>query len=108
ASLLQEPPVAPRPLAVVPVTDAEQDAALELAFQARHEGYTTELCYGNNMGKRMKHANKVAARLALIVGPDELANGQVLVKDLDSGEQQVVDMANLAEYLTTVQFLYRS
>jgi len=99
ASLLQGSPAVERPFAVVPVTEAEQGFALQLVCQLRRQGYGAELCYGNNVGKRMKHANKVMARLALILGPDELVNGQVVVKDLDTGQQQVVDTDHLGGYL---------
>ena len=40
-------------------------------------------------------ANKANAFAAVIVGPDELANGEVTVKNLDSGEQKTVALNNI-------------
>jgi histidyl-tRNA synthetase len=40
--------------------------------------------------RQFKYADRMAARLVLVIGPDEAANGQVTVKDLSSGTQQTV------------------
>ena len=36
-------------------------------------------------------------RLAVILGPDEQANGQAALKDLRSGEQRILPQAGLAD-----------
>jgi histidyl-tRNA synthetase len=41
-------------------------------------------------------ANKIGARFALIVGDNEIAAGRYALKDLDTGEQQMVDSRQLA------------
>jgi histidyl-tRNA synthetase len=51
------------------------------------------------MGKRMKRANKINARAALIVGSDELAQGTIAVRDLDSGDQETVALSALEAFL---------
>ncbi len=55
-----------------------------------------ELGYRGNMGKRMKRANKVNARAAVILGEDELAKSVAAVRDLDSGEQREVPLEALS------------
>lgn len=47
----------------------------------------------------MIKANKANASKAVIIGSDELADGNVTVKDLDSGEQQTVALNKLIEGL---------
>ena len=47
----------------------------------------------------MIKANKANASKAVIIGSDELAAGNVTVKNLDSGEQQTVALDNLVEGL---------
>ena len=42
------------------------------------------------MAKQMKAAAREGANTVLIIGPDELANGTVLVRDMTSGEQREV------------------
>ncbi len=100
AMLLRDPPAARRPIAVLPVGEEAATAALKLAVELRGAGYVVELGYGGNLGKRMKRANKLAARAAVIIGTDELARVAVTLRDLDSGEQEEVPLAALKERLT--------
>jgi histidyl-tRNA synthetase len=44
--------------------------------------------FRGNMKKRMSRANESGARVALIVGDEELAAGEAMVKDLVSGTQE--------------------
>ena len=43
--------------------------------------------------------NKINARLAVIVGSDELARGVASVRDMDAGAQEEVSLADLEERL---------
>src|SRR3546814_2007528 len=97
--LLRNPPAARRPIAVVPVGEAAATAALQLAVELRGAGHVVELGYGGNLGKRMKRANKLDARAAVIIGTDELARDAVTRRDLDCGEQEEVPLAALRERL---------
>ena len=56
-------------------------------------------CGGGNFKKQLKRADKSGARWALILGDDELAAGQITVKDLRDGSQQQLAMADLAQHL---------
>lgn len=99
-SMLLEADVSlPRPIAVIPVGDDAQAQALSIAYQLRKSGFRVEQAYGGNLKKRMIKANKVNARKAVILGSDELAAGNVTIKDLDSGEQQIVPLTGLIEGL---------
>ena len=40
--------------------------------------------------KQFKYADKMKMRVAVTIGPDEAANGQVAVKNLLNGEQVIV------------------
>ena len=99
-SMLLEADVSlPRPIAVIPVGDDAQAQALSIAYQLRKSGFRVEQAYGGNLKKRMIKANKVNASKAVILGSDELAAGNVTIKDLDSGEQQIVPLTGLIEGL---------
>ena len=98
--LLAEPPVAPRPIAVVPVGEAALPTALKVTQQLRRAGFVVELGYSGNLKKRMQRANKLNARAALLFGDDELAAGSATLRDLDSGEQELVSLSSLAERLS--------
>jgi histidyl-tRNA synthetase len=99
AMLLAEPPAETRPIAIIPVGEVAETPALKLTQDLRRAGFTVDLGYGGNAGKRMKRANKINARVALILGEDELARGAVMLRDLDGGEQHEVALADVAEKL---------
>ena len=57
-------------------------------------------CGGGNFKKQMKRADKVEARIALILGESEVADNKVTVKFLrDQVEQQTVDVTALLPIL---------
>ncbi|MBX7199461.1 MAG: histidine--tRNA ligase [Rhodospirillaceae bacterium] len=99
AMLIPEPPPAVRPVAVIPVGDAEAPVAEKLAHDLRKQGFAVDLGYSGNMGKRLKRADKVKARAAVILGADEVRDGVATLRDLDSGEQRKVPFAEIAPAL---------
>lgn len=101
--LIDEPPMPDRPIAVIPVGGEAQKAALQIAHRLRQAGLSVDMTYRGNIGKRMKRANKVNARAALILGGDELARNVVTLRDLDSGEQAEVPVADIEHKLTSFE-----
>ena len=47
------------------------------------------------MKAQMKQASRLEARLALIIGKDELERGMVIFRDLDSSSQWEVPLAGM-------------
>jgi histidyl-tRNA synthetase len=84
---------------VIPVGERGEAAALKLAHELRRAGFTVDLGYSGNVGKRMKRANKVNARAAVILGEDELARHAATLRDLDTGEQIEVPLTELSDRL---------
>ncbi|MYF87166.1 MAG: histidine--tRNA ligase [Rhodospirillaceae bacterium] len=91
---------APRPVALVPIGEAAETAALALAERLRAAGYRIDMAFDGNLKKRMKRADRIGARAAVLIGTDELAEGAATVRDLDSGEQGRAPLDTLAEALT--------
>jgi len=99
AMLAGEAPAAVRPVAMVPLgADAERRTA-SLADALRRAGIAVDIGYRGNLSRRMKRANRIGARFAVIVGDDEIAAAATTVRDLDSGEQQTVAFDRLADFL---------
>jgi len=92
-------PPEPRPVAIVPVGAGCQTEALKLAQKLRAGGVAVDMSYRGNMGKRMKRANKLYARAAVLIGEDELARGAVTVKNFDDGSQAEVALDSIVDYL---------
>lgn len=88
-----------RPIAVIPVTPEMEDGALVMANDLRKDGFAIELAYRGNLSRRMKRANRLNARAAVILGPDEAAKGAATLRDFDSGTQAEVPLDALADHL---------
>ena len=99
AMLLEENVDLPRPIAVIPVGEDTNEKAMEIAYKLRLAGFRVEQSYSGNMKKRLAKANKVNAVKAVIIGSDELAKGEVTIKDFDSGEQKNISFERLIEEL---------
>ena len=92
ALLIAEPPLPARPIALVPVGEEGEALALGMAETLRGAGFAIDLAYSGNMSRRMRRANRVNARAALLIGDDEVARNVVTLRDLDSGAQQEVPL----------------
>jgi len=69
--------------------------AIEVAMLLRKKGYRVDLELRNRgIGKQMKYANKINAKYTVIVG-EETREGKVVVKDMESGEQEVIPLEKL-------------
>ena len=99
AMLLEENVDLPRPIAVIPVGEDTNEKAIEIAYKLRLAGFRVEQSYSGNMKKRLAKANKVNAVKAVIIGSDELAKGEITLKDFDSGEQKNISFERLIEEL---------
>ena len=88
---------APAPVAVVVGADPAATAErLRIATQLRAAGLVARAELGQRkLGKQLEAAARDRAHFAVIVG-DELADGQVQVKDLDAGTQKLVGIDDLA------------
>jgi histidyl-tRNA synthetase len=98
--LLAAAPAAPRPVAVIPVSEAQEAAALALIRTLRAAGVVAEIAYKGNLKRRMERANKLSARAALILGETEVADGVVQLRDLDAGTQESVAVAEAVRRLS--------
>ena len=101
--LIGDGPAKPRAIAVIPLGDAAEAVALKLTDKLRRAGLPIDLGFRGKMKQRMKRANTINARAAVILGDDELAQSSATIRDLDSGEQELVPLADLKRRLE--QFL---
>lgn len=99
-ALLMAPPASlPRPVAVIVFEDRDIPHALHLAHTLRTAGHTADILVGPP-GKRLKQAHKRGARYVVLLGPDEIAAGQGVVKDLEDGTQQTLPLSQLQNFLS--------
>jgi histidyl-tRNA synthetase len=79
-------------------------AGLKLAAELRAAGLRVETALdpAEKLGKQLKYADRKGFRFALVLGPDDLARGEVVVKDLRGNEQRSLPRAELAQALHQV------
>ena len=99
AMMLAETPAARRPMAVVPMGAAPSRSAAGLAERLRRAGFAVELGYGGNIGKRLKRADKLGGGGGHHPGRGRAGERRGGLRDLDSGEQTAVPLAELEERL---------
>ncbi len=81
---------------LIAVTPDERSELLRIAHALRDAGHSVE--YGlrhQGVGKQLRAAGAVGARKALILGPDELAAGVAVIREMGSGEEVRVSLARL-------------
>ncbi len=99
AMLIERPEAERIEVALVPLGTAAEAAALRILADLRRSGIASDMAFRGNMKKRMQRADSSGARYAIIVGDDELARGEVALKDLTSGKQEAVALDGLARRL---------
>ncbi|KGT90169.1 histidine--tRNA ligase [Enterobacter cancerogenus] len=82
-----------------------QSAAMQLAEKLRDADPALKLMTnfgGGNFKKQFGRADKWGARIALVLGEDEMKAGQVVIKNLSTGDQQTVAQSEAAATLRTL------
>lgn len=97
--LAAETAPAVRPIALIALGREQNGPALRLARRLRRAGHDVIFGFGSTLGKQMKWANRIGARLAVIVGTDEIARAVATVRDMDAGAQEEVSLDLLEERL---------
>ncbi|MEE1771026.1 histidine--tRNA ligase [Streptomyces sp. JV185] len=81
----------------VPLGEEARRVLFGVVTQLRREGVAADFAYGNRGLKgAMKSANRSGARFTVVAGERDLAEGVVQLKDMESGEQAPVSLADVA------------
>ncbi|MGF1562958.1 MAG: histidine--tRNA ligase [Geminicoccaceae bacterium] len=97
--LVERPAEQATPIAIVPMDEAEIDAALILAEELRAAGFVVDMAFKGKAGARLKRAAKTGARYACLIGAEELINNTVTLRDMDSGAQETIGLRALYDRL---------
>ena len=87
-------------VAVVPMGEAAEVRAVGLLADLRRAGIAADMAFKGNMKKRMAKADAAGARVAIILGDDELARGEASLKNLQTGAQSAVPLDALVAAIT--------
>lgn len=95
AMLIEAPANEGIDVAIIPLGEAAERACVGIVADLRRSDVSADMAYRGNMKRRMQKADAANARFAVIVGDDELAGGEVAVKDLRSGQQDRIGLNEL-------------
>lgn len=79
------------------------NTALEIANQLRSAGVAADMDFlGKSLKAQLRMANKLQIPYVLILGPDELKENAVLIKDMEEGTQETVSLKNILFHLKSL------
>ena len=85
---------------VIPVNEETIDKSLEIVQNLRTQGVTTDIdLLRRGIGKSLKYASSINVEKAIIVGPKELEQNSVTIRDMKSGEQKTVKINDVENAL---------
>ncbi|HEY4390822.1 MAG TPA: histidine--tRNA ligase [Paenibacillus sp.] len=78
---------------------ADKEVTIQLA-KLRQAGISADRDYlGRKIKAQMKSADRMQAKFTAILGDDELERGEITLKSMETGEQRIVKLSELAEEL---------
>ena len=88
----------------IPVSEEARGRCLNLMTTLRNEGFSADIdLLGRKVGKALGYASTMEAKVAVIIGDKELAEGKAMVKNMATGDQEEVEFDNLlAHYIRTM------
>jgi histidyl-tRNA synthetase len=93
---------APEPKApdcyLIPIGEESLSYSYDVLQKLRDNGITADIdLMDRGVGKDLGYADKMDFKLALLIGGDEVENETVTIKDMKSGDQNVVDKKDILE-----------
>lgn len=86
---------------VIPLGTSAEIVAMKLLGQLRSAGIGADLALdGRSIKAAMKNADKSGAKFAVLIGDEELASNNAVVKNLETGEQVTVALDLVINHLT--------
>jgi histidyl-tRNA synthetase len=84
---------------VIPVGSPLRAAAEELLWQLRDSGITAEIDHlgGDKLKSQIAKAFRLGARFAIIIGEDELARGELMLRNLETKEQVSIPVGKIVQ-----------
>lgn len=85
---------------VIPFDDNYMDYTLKVVNNLRDNSFKVDVYYGNKgMKQKMKYANRLGVPYVILIGTDEVEKNVVSLKNMITGEQEIVNIDNLLDVL---------
>lgn len=90
------------PVYIVAMGDAAKEEAFAIQQDLRQKNFFCEMdLLDRSMKGQMKYANKINARLTVILGEEELINRVATIRNMETKEQETVALSNVIDYIET-------
>lgn len=101
------PPAIPKPTVLIAHFGGETKlSAIKLAFELRKVGIGTRFAFARgkrSLKSQMREANKREVSYVVLIGEDELAANQLVIRPMDDRPQTTIARPDLISYLTTTK-----
>ena len=83
---------------IAPMGEEESKKAFEIVCKLRAKGITADFDHmGRSIKAQFKYADKIGAKKVAVIGSNELINNSVKVKDMTTGQEQMVSFDDLVK-----------
>lgn len=89
-------------ISIIPVGDENNNICINLASKLRKKNIYVDMAYNGNLKKRLKNANKSSSNFAVIIGTDEIKNNSVIIRNLETGEQQNISLNDIIKHVEKI------
>jgi histidyl-tRNA synthetase len=83
---------------IIAVTEAERPVQKRLARRLRDAGHSVSYGFKSGaIGKQFKDADARGARYVIVLGPDEVAAGRAVLKEMSSGDERKIELDEIGK-----------
>ena len=89
-------------IAIIPVGEENNNICINLTQKLRNQNIPADMAYSGNLKKRLKNANKLSSNFAIIIGTDEINNNNAIVRNLETGEQEFINLEDIVKHIERI------
>ena len=83
---------------IIPVNEDMIKKSLEMAENLRKQGVLVDIdLLRRGISKSLKYASSINAKKAIIVGPKELEKDEVIIRNMETGKQEIIKIMDLCK-----------
>ena len=83
---------------IIPINEEMMNKSLEIAQDLRKHGVNVDFdLLSRGIGKSLKYASSINAKKVIIVGPKELEQDSITLRDMETGKQETVKIKNITQ-----------
>lgn len=85
---------------VAPISAETRQLSFNIAQRLRQEGIATEIDLSRKKFKKLlSYANNLGVKQTILVGTNDVQNKQVTVKNMETGNQELVNIKDIVDYI---------